>query len=210
MRLALLTTTLISLVNTVPAALADSLPSRKPGLWEVTVSTDTQDSSRPMKMTQCTDEATDAKLMQTGNDIQGQAACSKNEVSKTSTGYRISSVCKLAGSTVSSEGTFAGNFSSEYAGDITTSFEPPVFGHKTSATTIRAKWLGACPSGMQPGDMLLPNGMKMNVDQAAQTAKQAAKMFDNPEVAQAMKQMPKGMNEEMAGAMKEMLQQMGK
>jgi hypothetical protein len=162
-----------------------------------------------MKMTQCTDETTDAKLMQAGNDIQDQAACSKNDVTKTSSGYKISSVCKVAGSTVSSEGTFAGDFSSEYTGDITTSFNPPVFGQKGSTTTIRAKWLGACPAGMQPGDMLLPNGMKMNVDQAAQSAKQAAKILDNPEIAQAMKGMTKGFNEEMADGMKEMLEQMG-
>jgi hypothetical protein len=196
-------------VYTVSSATADSLPNRKPGLWEVSVSTDTKGASHPMKMTQCTDETTDAKLMQTGNDIQGQAACSKNEITKTSSGYKISSVCKLAGSTVSSNGTFTGDFASEYGGDITTSFEPPVFGQTGSTTTIRAKWLGACPSDMKPGDMLLPNGMKMNVDQAAQSAKQAAKMLDNPEIAQAMKQMPEGMNKEMANAMKEMMQQMG-
>lgn len=209
MRLALLTAPLFSLLYITPSATADSLPSRKPGLWEIAVSTDTQDTSRPMKMTQCTDETTDTKLMQAGNDIQGQAACSKNDISKTSKGYQISSVCKLAGSTVSSEGTFTGDFSSEYAGDITTSFNPPVFGQKGSTTTIRAKWIGACPSGMQPGDMTLPNGMKMNIDQAAQSAKQAAKLLDNPEIAQAMKGMTKGIDKEMAHGMKEMLDQMG-
>jgi hypothetical protein len=196
-------------MNITPPASADSLPSRKPGLWEISISTEIQGDSHPVKMKQCTDEAADAKLMQAGNDIQGQSMCSKNEITKTEQGYSISSICTHAGSKVSSEGAFTGDFSSEYSGDITTSFDPPVFGQKESKTTIRAKWLGACSDDMRPGDMILPNGMKMNVDKAAQSAKQAAKMLNNPEIAHAIQQMPKGLNKEMESAMKEMMQQMG-
>ncbi len=209
MRLIALTLSLASVTCVSTLAVADSLPTRKPGLWEISISTATADSSNPITMKQCTDEAADAKLMQAGNDIQGQSACSKNEIVKTDSGYRISSLCTHAGSSVSSEGTFTGDFSSEYTGDITTTFEPPVFGQKSSKTTINAKWLGVCSDDMKPGDMLLPNGMKMNVDQAAKSAKHAVEMLNNPDVAAAIQRMPKDMSKGIEGAMKEMMEQMG-
>jgi hypothetical protein len=30
--------------------------------------------------------------------------------------------------------------------------------------TIEAKWTGACKADQKPGDMVLPNGMKMNIN----------------------------------------------
>jgi hypothetical protein len=29
--------------------------------------------------------------------------------------------------------------------------------------TMTAKWLGPCAAGQRPGDMIMPNGMKMNI-----------------------------------------------
>jgi hypothetical protein len=33
----------------------------------------------------------------------------------------------------------------------------------TSHMFLSAKWLGACPAGTRPGDIMMGNGMKMNV-----------------------------------------------
>jgi hypothetical protein len=33
----------------------------------------------------------------------------------------------------------------------------------THDMTLEASWQGPCPAGMQPGDMLLPGGMKNNM-----------------------------------------------
>jgi len=70
-----------------------------------------------------------------------------------------------SGGTVVSEGTATGDFNTSYTVQVqsTTSgaSAPQMNGaHKVS---IASEWLGACPAGMAPGDMELPNGMKINM-----------------------------------------------
>jgi|GEM_PF-441798 len=207
MRVAIVAVNLIALTNFVSYALADSLPSRKPGLWEITVSSHVGDTTHPTSMKQCTDQATDTKLLQAGSELQGHTNCSKNEFTRTSDGYSIASVCKHAGSTISSEGRFTGDFTAEYSGDMTATFDPPMLGQRSSKTTIRARWLGSCPSDMRPGDTVLSNGLKLNMDQATKSAQQAASMMNDPEVARAMKELSSGMNKDMEKAMRQMMQQ---
>ena len=40
--------------------------------------------------------------------------------------------------------------------------------------TIEAKWLGACEAGQKPGDVMMSNGMKMNVLDLPKTGRRAA------------------------------------
>ena len=56
---------------------------------------------------------------------------------------------------------------------------------------------------MDPGDMVLPNGMRMSLDQAQQSAKMASQMMNNPEMAKAMREV---MNNP---AMKDVMKQLG-
>jgi hypothetical protein len=105
--------------------------------------------------------------------------CSKNEFKKTATGFETSAECQAGTSTMVSHGVFTGDFTSSYSGEVKTSFTPPLFGQGTSTLSIAAKFLGPCTGGLKPGDILLDNGMKTNVDTAAAQAKQAAQMFKN-------------------------------
>jgi hypothetical protein len=43
-------------------------------------------------------------------------------------------------------------------------FDPALFGKTESNSTQTGKWLGACPADMKPGDMLSPNGVKINLN----------------------------------------------
>jgi hypothetical protein len=36
--------------------------------------------------------------------------------------------------------------------------------------TVEAKWLGACTADQKPGDMIMGNGMKMNINDMAKGA----------------------------------------
>jgi hypothetical protein len=47
--------------------------------------------------------------------------------------------------------------------DMTTVFDPPFHGQKGMHMTQDAKWMGACPAGMKPGDMQMPGGFTINV-----------------------------------------------
>ena len=162
----------------LPAS-ADTLPKRQAGMWEVSISPGK--GLPPMSTKQCVDEATDAKMMEMGNDATRSmgSSCSKNEFKKTASGFETSAECKTGSSTMVSRGVFTGDFTTAYSGEVTTSFTPPLYGQSASTINISAKFLGACTDGLKPGDILLPNGQKTSVDQAAAQAKQAAEMFKN-------------------------------
>ncbi len=47
--------------------------------------------------------------------------------------------------------------------DRKASYNPPLMGRSESATTMEAKWIGPCKADQKPGDMVMPNGTKVNM-----------------------------------------------
>ena len=144
---------------------AVELPLRKPGLWELKMVR--AGSPQPaMTMQHCTDETTD-KAMSTSFAPMSKEICSKHEVQQSATGYVSDSVCNVAGVAMTSHSDIAGDFNSAYTVKTTSHSEhvPPGM-PSDSATTIEAKWLGACKPDQKPGDIVMPGGFKMNVKDA--------------------------------------------
>ena len=201
-------------------ALADTPPQLKEGLWEMTVTT-SQGGTHTMK--QCLDQATGASLLDMGSDVTKsmKEACSKNEFKKTSTGFETLAECKMASSVVTSKGVFNGDFSSSYTGAVESTFAPPLFGQTHSTVKLAGRHLGACGADMKPGDMVMDNGMRMNMNDAAKQAKQAAEMFknsgaeelgqmvDQKALAKAMKQAQGQLDPKSMEAMRKAMEQMG-
>ena len=135
---------------------AADLPARKPGLWEV--KTTIEGHGRGVTVQQCIDAATD-QAMQSQASSSG-ANCSKRDVQKTATGMTVDSVCTIAGKTMTSHIVVSGSFDSNYSMTITSEG-----GSLPAARTItlEAKWLGPCAADQKPGDMLMSNGVKMNI-----------------------------------------------
>jgi hypothetical protein len=135
-------------------------PMRKAGLWSQTVTTEGR--SQTMKL--CLDAAA-ADKMAISNQAPDQSACAKHTVTPISGGFHFESECDLGpgGKTVTT-GDATGDFGASYTvkvASVTTGAEAPsANGHHDAA--IEAKWEGACPAGMKPGDMQLPNGMTIN------------------------------------------------
>jgi hypothetical protein len=181
------TIAVVALCSVCASALAAPVTSlnRKPGLWSLEVSADGRKGPGAIK--QCVDENTDARMMQMATQASAQN-CSKHELTKDGSEYNFYSECSMSSSRVVSRGKFRGDFSSEYIGEIETTFTPALFGKTTSKTVITAKWQGACPADLKPGDMAMPNGMKMSLAQAEQSAKMASQVMNNPELAKAMKE----------------------
>ena len=63
---------------------------------------------------------------------------------------------------------FTGNTS--YRTEADASYEPPLMGMTKSHTVIEAKYVGACPAGMQPGDLKTSTGQIVNIKQLAEKA----------------------------------------
>jgi hypothetical protein len=147
-------------------ALALDMPQRKAGLWELTM--DFVGRRLPAQVIkQCTDAASD-KLMNGNFSGSGAAHCSKQDVSHSGATMVVDSVCEIAGATTTSHAVVTGSFDSAYTVDVTStrSGGRPLPGRAAGGAThmrIAAKWLGPCGAGQRPGDMIMPNGMTMNV-----------------------------------------------
>jgi hypothetical protein len=109
----------------------------------------------------------------------------------------------MLGSTIRSKATFTGDFKKSYFGEIVSTYTPPLMGQSTSTTKISAKHTGACGSEMKPGDIIMANGIKMNMNEAVGNVKAAASQFKNNNL---KAEMPGDgdANEAMAEAMKQM------
>ena len=145
----------------VPAvASAVDYPTRKAGLWELTM---TMTSGRTMAMSQCTDPSIDKDMIANANPSM-QQACTRSELQKIATGYASDSTCKFGAMTTVSHSEISGDFNSAYTVTVT--------GHNTGGPagvpadtnmTMAAKWIGPCKADQTPGDMVMPGGMKINV-----------------------------------------------
>ena len=142
-------------------ALAVELPVRKAGLWEMKM-VRSGGSVPEMTMQHCTDATTDKQMSTSFSP--GKETCSRQEIQKTATGYVSDSVCSVAGMTITSHADITGDFNSAYTVKSTSRTEGAPSGMpRDSATTIEAKWLGACKGDQKPGDIVMPGGMKMNI-----------------------------------------------
>jgi hypothetical protein len=154
----------VTLLFAAPAFALD-MPARKAGLWEIKMLF--EGGMPPQTMRQCIDQATD-KLMSSQFGGMAQDACSKQEVKTAGGTTTFDSVCKIGAATTTMHGVVTGSFDSAYTMKITSTSAggPPMPGTAPGGATqmmIEAKHLGACQAGQKPGDMMMSNGMKLNV-----------------------------------------------
>jgi len=145
-------------VITASPALALDLPARKAGLWDITMSVESAGSVPAQGMQQCIDAATDKLMNDMGGGMSRQV-CSKQEVKTAGSTITVDSVCQVGNSSMTSQAVVTGDFNSAYNVKVT-SQGGPSGGMKMN---IDAKWLGACKADQKPGDIIMANGMKMNI-----------------------------------------------
>jgi hypothetical protein len=149
----------------VPAFAID-MPARKPGLWELKMVFEGR--SLPVTvMKQCVDSATD-KLMNANFGGSAQEACSKQEVTQSAGTTIVDSVCKFSDTTTTSHAVVTGSFDSAYTVNVTSTREggrpsPGAAPGAATHMTIQATWLGSCAVGQRPGDVIMADGITMNI-----------------------------------------------
>lgn len=138
-------------------------PSRKPGLWAQTMST--ANISQTMKI--CLDETVEQKMKWWGSQASNGPDCAEQKITPhVGGGWDFHSVCKMGESgTITSDGSATGDFNSHYKVEINsvTSGSPMPQANGPHKSVIDATWTGPCPADMKPGDMAMPNGMKINM-----------------------------------------------
>ena len=149
----------VAMIGMVGGAWALDLPKRKSGLWDIRIS---RASSQPRTIQMCIDQKTDNMAQQMGESVARQA-CSKQQIRREGNKILGDSVCKIGETTATSHTVFSGEFDRAYHGEIRTKYSPALMGKSESVTLIDAKWTGPCRPDQKPGDMIMPNGMKINI-----------------------------------------------
>jgi hypothetical protein len=150
---------------TAPAVSAGPLtpPPRKPGLWTQTVSMAQMQQTTKL----CLDAATDKQMAWWGSQA-AKSTCPEQTITQhLGGGWDFHSVCKsAAGGTTTSSGTATGDFGSHYKVEATstTTGGPMPQANGEHKMSIEATWQGPCPADMKPGDMEMPGGMKINMN----------------------------------------------
>ncbi len=148
-----------------PAAALD-LPARKPGLWEMKMVFEGRNVP-PHVSHQCVDAETD-KLMSAFGNAATRDMCATMDTQKVGDTYVVDSVCKMGPSTNTSRSVVTGDFNSAYTVKLSsvTAGGPNLPGARPDGKTemtMQARWTGACKPDQKGGDIIMGNGMKMNV-----------------------------------------------
>ena len=155
----------VVLLSAAPVIALD-LPMRKAGLWELKMEFEGRNLPAQL-MQQCTDASTD-KLMTLNFGGAADRNCQKRDVQNSGGTITVDSVCNFGEMTTTSHAIVSGDFNSAYTVQINSTRQggrptPGVAPGGESHMTIAAKWLGPCAAGQKPGDVMMGNGMKMNV-----------------------------------------------
>ena len=153
-----------SAASAAPPAALPTKPHRQPGLWEQHVSIDGLEGVQTSQL--CIDAASEDQLsLYSARATSGR--CETNQILRKLDGtWAFSSVCDMgSGGKVTTAGTITGDVTRAYTvqADSTTvgAGVPQMNGeHKVNIT---AAWQGPCRPGQKGGDMILPNGMKINI-----------------------------------------------
>lgn len=158
----------------VGSATAEDFPKRKSGLWEIRTSSAKAGAgnaaSQGANVQMCIDEKTDNAVGQQAAEMTKQS-CSKQEVKKSGGQTVVDSVCKFGDTTATTHSVFTGSFDSSYRVETRSSYDPPMMGMKEGSAIMEARWLGPCKADQRPGDMILGNGMKININDARDAPK---------------------------------------
>ncbi len=163
----------LTLFGFASSAYADDTPRRKAGLWEIT--TRSGDTAQSITGQQCVDAGTDELMRPAAGNPHCPAPALRREGKRTI----LDSTCDLNGTTITTHAEFHGDFSTDYSGEIASTFSRPNAGSQTTRYTIAARWLGPCRQGQRPGDIMQPGSKPMNIEDARRMMDEMRKRYQS-------------------------------
>ena len=141
----------------------DHSSKRKPGLWHIVTETGSMTApSREIRI--CIDSATEDTLYQLSTNGGSGAACDRTGVRRLNDTLTTEMVCKVGETKITTQTVITYNGDSAYHSEIKAHFDPPTMNGRSGSTARQdAKWLGSCPADMQPGDVVLPGGLRTSL-----------------------------------------------
>lgn len=156
----------ILLASAAPAFAAApvDVPPLRPGLWEATTVPANRSQPRPEVTRVCIDKFTQRQVLDQLAFAMPRM-CSRNQYGMRGGRFVTESACTLGASTI--EGRTETTFFRDtgYHTEVVGRVGPAGKVAPTQRAVIDGKHVGACPAGMKPGDMVLPNGLTLNLVQ---------------------------------------------
>jgi hypothetical protein len=146
------------------AAPPPPIPPLRPGLWEATTVSAGRPQRPPAVTRLCLDRQTQRRVLDQLTFAM-PLMCSRNELAMRGGRFVTDSSCRFGASTIEgrTETTFYRDtgYRMEVVGHVgpTGQFAP------MQKAVIDGRYAGSCPKGMKPGDMVLPNGLTLNLVQ---------------------------------------------
>jgi hypothetical protein len=140
------------------------IPTLRPGLWEATTAAPNRSQPRPAVTRLCIDKTTQRHIFEQ-LALAMPRMCSRNQYAMRGGRLVTDSSCTLGASTIEgrTETTFFRD--TAYRTEVVGWAGPTGRVAQSQKTVIDARHVGACPAGMKPGDMVLPNGLTLNLVQ---------------------------------------------
>lgn len=102
------------------------------------------------------------------NSNAAKMDCSTQSASRVGNVIDVQSACKTEGMTIRTKMHMEIAGDNSYHQTVEQSYDPPMM--KPMTSTIDGKYLGDC-GDMKPGDMVMPGGIKINMNDVAAKAK---------------------------------------
>lgn len=167
------------------AALAQDLPARKAGLWEM--QTQMQGMPGGMGMRHCVDAKTDADLQRRAMAGEEGEKCTQKSFRRTGAGFEMEAECVSAQGKTFVKSVASGDFNANYSVDSKARFEPPRHGMREASMKMSARHLGACPAGMAPGQVRMMGMAGGAPDMKGMSPEQMQKMAEEMQKAMGKK-----------------------
>jgi uncharacterized protein DUF3617 len=169
-RMIRMTAILLAAILAAPVAASAQtldLPTRKAGLWEISMTVEKPKGMPAITTKACLDPATDRELMDHGLKLAG-GKCKSLTSRRQGQSYVIDAECSFGGAASRTRTVIAGDFGSSYTVRTEGATEGGTGAEKGPHPTLMtqtATWKSADCPGMKPGDMTMPGGLKVNVKQ---------------------------------------------
>ncbi len=137
------------------AAVAQDIPNMKEGLWKLHMVTSSP-GGQPQDTTYslCRNHAYDRKA----HDLMKQTGCTISEAAAAGGKRTFSTVCKMGEETITSKSVLTSSGDTSFHSETTTVYSPAMDGKSQSTTVQDQTYIGSCPAGMNPGDIISADG----------------------------------------------------
>jgi hypothetical protein len=133
-------------------------PSLKEGLWSIHTASTNQPGDKKTESTRsiCRNHAYDDRVRA---QAKAQAATCKTHTDNDSgSKYESESECVVRGTTIHTKGITTASGSNATHTESSTTYNPAFYGISATTMIMDQKYVGACPAGIEPGDMMEADG----------------------------------------------------